>query len=75
MASQADARAVKTLNTGPGKQRHTFKTHLQKIAEIDPVKDVYRSTERVHAEPSEHSSFFLASLHHWRVAYERETIN
>ncbi|GJX79607.1 small subunit processome component 20 homolog isoform X1 [Tanacetum coccineum] len=67
MASQADARAVKTLNTGPGKQRHTFKTHLQKIAEIDPVKDVYRSTERVRAEPSEHSSFFLASLHHWRL--------
>nr|GFB24213.1 hypothetical protein [Tanacetum cinerariifolium] len=39
MASEADARAVKTLNTGPGKQRHTFKTHSQKIADIDLVRD------------------------------------
>nr|GFA89580.1 hypothetical protein [Tanacetum cinerariifolium] len=68
MASQADARAVKTLNTGPGKQRHTFKTHLQKIAEIDPVRDELRSLVPNEAVPSDGStSFFLASLHHWRL--------
>nr|GEV01026.1 hypothetical protein [Tanacetum cinerariifolium] len=68
MASEADARAVKTLNTGPGKQRHTFKTHSQKIADIDLVRDKLRSLVHIEAVPSNGStSFFLASLHHWRL--------
>lgn len=64
MATLADARAVKSLNTGPGKRKFVYKSTAQQIAEIEI--DVYRSLDPVKAEPSEGSTFFRDCLVEWR---------
>ncbi|KAL3622254.1 hypothetical protein CASFOL_033665 [Castilleja foliolosa] len=64
MATPSDARAVKSLNSGPGRRRFVFKKFSQRIDEIDI--DVYRSLDPVRAEPSEGSSFFRDSLVEYR---------
>nr|XP_027119077.1 U3 small nucleolar RNA-associated protein 20-like isoform X1 [Coffea arabica] len=64
MATPADARAVKSLNTGEGSKKFVYKSNVQQIAEIDI--NVYRSLDPVKAEPSEGSTFFRDCLVEWR---------
>ncbi|KAL3626591.1 hypothetical protein CASFOL_030140 [Castilleja foliolosa] len=64
MATPSHARAVKSLNNGPGHRRFVFKKFSQKIDEIDI--DVYRSLDPLRAEPSEGSSFFRDALVEYR---------
>ncbi|ESQ54097.1 hypothetical protein EUTSA_v10024182mg [Eutrema salsugineum] len=64
MATPADARAVKSLNNSEGRKRFVFKTVSQRINDIDI--NVFRSLDKVKAEPSEGSSFFRDRLVEWR---------
>ncbi|KAL3506473.1 hypothetical protein ACH5RR_031855 [Cinchona calisaya] len=64
MATTAEARHVKSLNTGAGSRRFVYKSSAQQIAEIEI--DVYRSLDAVKAEPSEGSTFFRDCLIEWR---------
>lgn len=64
MATQSHAQAVKSLNKSPGRRRFVFKTFSQRLEEIDI--DVFRSLDKVKAEPSEGSSFFRDCLLEWR---------
>ncbi|KAE8036875.1 hypothetical protein FH972_009508 [Carpinus fangiana] len=64
MATPSHAQAVKSLNKAPGRRRFVFKTFSQRVEEIDI--DVFRSLDKVKAEPSEGSSFFRDCLIEWR---------
>ncbi|RDY00034.1 Small subunit processome component 20-like protein, partial [Mucuna pruriens] len=64
MATPSHARAVKCLNMSPGRRRFVFKSFSERVDEIDI--NVYRSLEKVKAEPSEGSSFFRDCLIEWR---------
>ncbi|KAJ1404604.1 Armadillo-type fold [Sesbania bispinosa] len=64
MATPSHAQAVKSLNKGSGRRRFVFKTFSDRVNEIDI--NVYRSLEKVKAEPSEGSSFFRDCLIEWR---------
>ncbi|XP_071927577.1 uncharacterized protein [Coffea arabica] len=64
MATPADARAVKSLNTGEGSKKFVYKSNVQQIAEIDI--NVYRSLDPVKSEPFEGSTFFRDCLVEWR---------
>ncbi|CAA2935324.1 small subunit processome component 20 homolog [Olea europaea subsp. europaea] len=64
MATTSNSQAVKSLNTGPGRRRFTFKSFSQRIEEIDI--DVYRSLNPLKAEPSEGSSFFRDCIIEYR---------
>ncbi|KAJ1406609.1 Down-regulated-in-metastasis protein [Sesbania bispinosa] len=64
MATPSHAQAVKSLNKGSGRRRFVFKTFCDRVNEIDI--NVYRSLEKVKAEPSEGSSFFRDCLIEWR---------
>ncbi|KAI6693975.1 hypothetical protein NL676_021685, partial [Syzygium grande] len=64
MATSSDAQAVKSLNKSPGRRRFVFKTFSQRLEEIEI--DVYKSLDKVKAEPSEGSSFFRDCLVEWR---------
>ncbi|KAK8473806.1 hypothetical protein PHAVU_001G253000 [Phaseolus vulgaris] len=64
MATASHARAVKSLNKSPGRGRFVFKSFSERVDEIDV--NVYRSLEKVKAEPSEGSSFFRDCLIEWR---------
>ncbi|CAN8326706.1 unnamed protein product [Cochlearia groenlandica] len=64
MATPADARAVKSLNTSEGRKRFVFKNFAQRINDID-IKS-FRSLDKEKAEPSEGSSFFRDCLVEWR---------
>ncbi|XP_010532760.1 PREDICTED: small subunit processome component 20 homolog isoform X2 [Tarenaya hassleriana] len=66
MATSAHAMAVKSLNSSGGRKRFSFKTFSDRIGEIDIVTNVFRSLDKVKAEPSEGSSFFKDSLVEWR---------
>ncbi|CAH8355708.1 unnamed protein product [Eruca vesicaria subsp. sativa] len=65
MATQADARAVKSLNTSGGRKRFVYKNLGQQVDEID-ISGFFKSLEKVKAEPSEGSSFFRDCLVEWR---------
>ncbi|XP_027937625.1 small subunit processome component 20 homolog isoform X2 [Vigna unguiculata] len=64
MATASHARAVKSLNKSSGRGRFVFKSFSERVDEIDI--NVYRSLEKVKAEPSEGSSFFRDCLIEWR---------
>ncbi|KAL2955225.1 hypothetical protein AAZX31_18G015600 [Glycine max] len=64
MATASQARAVKSLNKSPGGRRFVFKSFSDRVDEIDI--NVYRSLDKVKAEPSEGSSFFRDCLIEWR---------
>ncbi|XP_057754877.1 uncharacterized protein LOC130974144 isoform X1 [Arachis stenosperma] len=64
MATASHAQAVKSLNKSPGRRRFVFKSFSERVDEIDI--NVYRSLEKVKAEPSEGSSFFRDCLIEWR---------
>ncbi|XP_061369187.1 uncharacterized protein LOC133312060 isoform X1 [Gastrolobium bilobum] len=64
MATPSHAQAVKSLNKSPGRRRFVFKSFSERVDEIDI--NVYRSLEKVKAEPSEGSSFFRDCLIEWR---------
>ncbi|KAL2332603.1 hypothetical protein Fmac_013816 [Flemingia macrophylla] len=64
MATPSHARAVKSLNKSPGRRRFVFKSFSERVDDIDI--NVYRSLEKVKAEPSEGSSFFRDCLIEWR---------
>ncbi|KAB1216916.1 hypothetical protein CJ030_MR4G016071 [Morella rubra] len=64
MATPSHAQAVKSLNKSHGRRRFVFKTLSQRVEEIEI--DVYRSLDKVKAEPSEGSSFFRDCLIEWR---------
>ncbi|XP_047154008.1 small subunit processome component 20 homolog isoform X2 [Vigna umbellata] len=64
MATASHARAVKSLNKSSGRGRFVFKSFSERVNEIDI--NVYRSLEKVKAEPSEGSSFFRDCLIEWR---------
>ncbi|KAF2534002.1 hypothetical protein F2Q70_00033353 [Brassica cretica] len=61
MATPADARAVKSLNTSGGRKKFVFKNLAQKVNEID-ISGFFKSLEKVKPEPSEGSSFFRDCL-------------
>ncbi|KAF8097526.1 hypothetical protein N665_0286s0035 [Sinapis alba] len=61
MATPADARAVKSLNTSGGRKKFVFKNLGQKVNEID-ISGFFKSLEKVKPEPSEGSSFFRDCL-------------
>ncbi|KAK0607559.1 hypothetical protein LWI29_016732 [Acer saccharum] len=64
MATASHAAAVKSLNKSPGRRRFVFKTLSQRIEDIDI--NVFRSLDKLKAEPSEGSSFFRDCLIEWR---------
>ncbi|KOM39691.1 hypothetical protein LR48_Vigan03g307300 [Vigna angularis] len=64
MTTASHARAVKSLNKSSGRGRFVFKSFSERVNEIDI--NVYRSLEKVKAEPSEGSSFFRDCLIEWR---------
>ncbi|KAK4856139.1 hypothetical protein QYF36_014542 [Acer negundo] len=64
MATASHAAAVKSLNKSPGRRRFVFKTLFQRIEDIDI--NVFRSLDKLKAEPSEGSSFFRDCLIEWR---------
>ncbi|XP_023633717.1 U3 small nucleolar RNA-associated protein 20 isoform X2 [Capsella rubella] len=64
MATSADARAVKSLNNSEGRKKFVFKNFSDRINDIDI--NVYRSLDKVKAEPSEGSTFFRDCLVEWR---------
>ncbi|CAJ1855304.1 unnamed protein product [Sphenostylis stenocarpa] len=64
MATTSHGRAVKSLNKSSGRGRFVFKSFSERVDEIDI--NVYRSIEKVKAEPSEGSSFFRDCLIEWR---------
>ncbi|XP_020226475.1 small subunit processome component 20 homolog isoform X2 [Cajanus cajan] len=64
MATPSHARAVKSLNKSPGRRRFVFKSFSERVDDIDI--NVYRSLEKVKAEPSEGSCFFRDCLIEWR---------
>ncbi|KAK3187940.1 hypothetical protein Dsin_027501 [Dipteronia sinensis] len=64
MATASHAAAVKSLNKLPGRRRFVFKTLSQRIEDIDI--NVFRSLDKLKAEPSEGSSFFRDCLIEWR---------
>ncbi|KAF3942735.1 hypothetical protein CMV_030637 [Castanea mollissima] len=64
MATPSQAQAVKSLNKSPGRRRFVFKNFSQRVEEIEI--DVFRSLNKVKAEPSEGSSFFRDCLTEWR---------
>ncbi|KAJ0262956.1 ARM repeat superfamily protein [Hirschfeldia incana] len=61
MATPADARAVKSLNTSGGRKKFVFKNLAQKVNEID-ISGFFKSLEKVKPEPSDGSSFFRDCL-------------
>lgn len=65
MATSADARAVKSLNTSEGRKRFVFKSASQRTNDIDNISN-YRNLDKVKAEPSEGSTFFRDCLIEWR---------
>ncbi|KAI4375205.1 hypothetical protein MLD38_013104 [Melastoma candidum] len=64
MATPSHARAVKSLNTGPGRRRFVFKSFSQRLDDVEI--DVYRSLDRVKPDPSDGSSFSRDCLLEWR---------
>lgn len=64
MATPSHAQAVKSLNNSAGRRRFVFKSFSERVDDIDI--NVYRSLEKVKAEPSEGSSFFRDCLIEWR---------
>ncbi|KAL5542673.1 hypothetical protein UlMin_010383 [Ulmus minor] len=64
MATPAHAQAVKSLNNSGGRRRFVFKSFSQKLEDVEI--DVYKSLDKVKAEPSEGSCFFLDCLTEWR---------
>ncbi|CAK9136501.1 unnamed protein product [Ilex paraguariensis] len=64
MATPSAAKAVKSLNTSPGRRRFVFKAFSKQIEEIEI--DVYRSLDPLKAEPSPGSTFFRDCLIQWR---------
>ncbi|QHO33867.1 uncharacterized protein DS421_9g262040 [Arachis hypogaea] len=64
---------MNTSNVMPSLATHLlFKSFSERVDEIDI--NVYRSLEKVKAEPSEGSSFFRDCLIEWRVALESKAI-
>ncbi|XP_010438097.1 PREDICTED: uncharacterized protein LOC104721737 [Camelina sativa] len=66
MATSADARAVKSLNTSGGRKKFVFKNLPERINEIDITSTEFRTLNKVKAEPSEGSTFFRDCLVEWR---------
>lgn len=64
MATAEHAAAVKSLNKSPGRRRFVFKSFSQQIDDIEI--NVFRSLDKVKAEPSEGSSFLRDCLIQWR---------
>ncbi|XP_020868571.1 small subunit processome component 20 homolog [Arabidopsis lyrata subsp. lyrata] len=63
MATPADSRAVKSLNnSSKGKKRYVFKKFSERINDIDIKKKVFRSLDKVKAEPCQGSTFFKDCL-------------
>ncbi|KAG7592924.1 Armadillo-type fold [Arabidopsis thaliana x Arabidopsis arenosa] len=63
MATPADSRAVKSLNSSSkGKKRYVFKKFSERINDIDIKKKVFRSLDKVKAEPCQGSTFFKDCL-------------
>ncbi|KAI3984708.1 hypothetical protein MKX01_039325 [Papaver californicum] len=64
MATAAESTAVKSLNTGPGRKRFTFKNLAQRMEDIDI--DVYKNYDTRKSEPSEGSTYVKDCLVEWR---------
>ncbi|EFH69737.1 predicted protein [Arabidopsis lyrata subsp. lyrata] len=62
MATPADSLAVKSLNSSKGKKRYAFKNFSERINDIDIKKKVFRSLDKVKAEPCQDSTFFKDCL-------------